>query len=194
LCQKPLLNASVFEALWELDKRLAEEAQRTGCPRDGGRLDRADYPRKPRGQAGLGRGYQRRFSFCCRERGCRQRVTPPSVRFLGRRVYLAAVVVLASVLRQGATPWRARRLKELCGVSAKTLRRWEQGWPEQVLEPGGELRTVARLAELVVPQGAAARSLLEAFYAEAEAPLCQVLLLRRSATPSRSETSAEDVD
>ncbi len=39
-------------------------------------------------------------------RSCRKRVTPPSVRFLGRKVYLHAVIILVAALRQGATPRR----------------------------------------------------------------------------------------
>ena len=37
-------------------------------------------------------------------------MTPPSVRFLGRKVYLGAVVILISAMRQGPTP---RRFLEL---------------------------------------------------------------------------------
>jgi hypothetical protein len=51
-------------------------------------------------------------------------VTPPSVRFLGRKVYLGAMVVLVSAMRHGATPPRAERLRELFGVSRRTLARW----------------------------------------------------------------------
>jgi hypothetical protein len=47
------------------------------------------------------------------EEGCRTRLTPVSVRFLGRRVYLGAIVLLACVLRQGPTPWRVARLHAL---------------------------------------------------------------------------------
>jgi hypothetical protein len=36
----------------------------------------------------------RRTSFCCHRDGCRERATPPSVVFLGRRVYAGAAVVL----------------------------------------------------------------------------------------------------
>jgi hypothetical protein len=42
--------------------------------------------------------FDRRFSLCCGREGCRRRATPPSVRFLGRRVYVGAVVIVASVL------------------------------------------------------------------------------------------------
>jgi len=55
-------------------------------------------------------------------------VTPPSVRFLGRRVYLGAIVVLACVLRQWPTPWRVARLGEVLGVSRDTLARWHRWW------------------------------------------------------------------
>ncbi|NLS97786.1 MAG: hypothetical protein GXX96_37065 [Planctomycetaceae bacterium] len=36
--------------------------------------------------------------------GCRKRTTPLSVRFLGRKVYLGAVVVLVAAMRQGPSP------------------------------------------------------------------------------------------
>jgi len=35
--------------------------------------------------------------FCCAVDGCRSRATPPSLRFLGRKVYLAAIVVLVAI-------------------------------------------------------------------------------------------------
>jgi len=53
---------------------------------------------RPGGEASV-----RRFSLCCGARAVRKRATPPSVRFLGRRVYLGAVVIVASMvaLRSG---------------------------------------------------------------------------------------------
>lgn len=78
--------------------------------------------------------YDWRFSYSCAARGCRKRQTPPSVRFLGRRVYLGAVVVLATALQQGATPWRASQLRKLLGVSARTLARWRTWWAEAFAE------------------------------------------------------------
>ncbi len=50
--------------------------------------------------------------------------------FLGRKVYPGAVVVLVSVLRQKPTAMRLSRLKELVGVSARTVRRWRRWWLE----------------------------------------------------------------
>lgn len=59
--------------------------------------------------------YRKRLSFCCARPGCRRRVTPPSVRFLGRRLYVAAVVVLVTAMAPGVTPKRAAYLGELAG-------------------------------------------------------------------------------
>ena len=82
-----------IEALVATDIRLAEETRQRGG-RCGGRLHCADYPRKGRGiPIQWEQQFSRRFSFCCAERECRKRRTPPSVRFLGRWVYVAVVVV-----------------------------------------------------------------------------------------------------
>ncbi len=50
------------------------------------------------------------------------------MRFLGRRVYLGAAVVLATAMQQGVTPARAQRLRELLGVDLRTLARWRAWW------------------------------------------------------------------
>jgi hypothetical protein len=123
-----MADARLYRVLQQIDEDLAETARAAGCS-CGGVLHRACYPRKPRGgPADLGEEFHRRFSFCCAEEGCRQRTTPPSTRFLGRKLYLGAVVVLATALRHGATPWRLRRLRELFGVSVRTLARWHGFW------------------------------------------------------------------
>jgi hypothetical protein len=124
-----LTDATLFDALLAIDQGLAATAQAGGCRHCAGRLDHADYPRKPRGgPATLSAAYEKRASFCCDEDDCRKRLTPASVRFLGRKVYLGAVVLLACVLRQGPTPWRVTRLHALLGVSARTLARWHRWW------------------------------------------------------------------
>ena len=51
-----------------------------------------------------------------------------SVRFLGRRVYLGAVVVLASAMRYGLTLKRVAQLTEWFGVPRQTLDRWRHWW------------------------------------------------------------------
>ena len=111
-----------------IDADLAARARAAGCPTCGGRLDAANYPRKPRGTDGLGDDYDLRASFCCAVDGCRRRRTPPSVRFLGRKVYLGAVVVLASALARGPTRTSVTKLSALLGISRRTLARWCRWW------------------------------------------------------------------
>jgi hypothetical protein len=129
LCHRLLIDARFCALQMKFDVDLAEQVREAGCPECGGRLDSARYPRKSRGATGaLPDEYSWRLSFCCSTRGCRRRNTPPSIRFLGRRVYLGAVVVLATAMQQGVTPTRARRLHEVFGVSLRTLARWREWW------------------------------------------------------------------
>jgi hypothetical protein len=73
------------------DADLAEAARAGRCALCGGALHSACYPRKPRGRpCRLGPEHDRRFSFCCAVDSCRSRATPPSLRFLGRKVHLAS--------------------------------------------------------------------------------------------------------
>jgi hypothetical protein len=59
-------DATLFDALTEIDRELAATAQAGGCRHCLGRLDHADYPRKPRGgPANLSAAYDTRLSFCC---------------------------------------------------------------------------------------------------------------------------------
>jgi len=97
-------------------------------------LHQGHYPRKPRGLAEAESQESRRHSFCCGREGCRKRHTPPSVRFLGRRVYVAVVVVLVSALRHGVSPERAELLRERLGIDRHTLERWRRWWLEDFVE------------------------------------------------------------
>ena len=128
MCQSLPLAEEFYEVLRQVDLNLAEEARTQGCPSCGDRLHRGDYDRKPRGGPDGLPAYVKRFSFCCRREGCRRRRTPPSVRFLGRRVYLATVVVLVAVLRHGCSPGRVAWLHRVLGVSRRTLGRWRTWW------------------------------------------------------------------
>jgi hypothetical protein len=117
--------------LLSIDQDLADRAREAGCS-CGGRLHCANYPRKPRGCPDkLPEEYHVRLSFCCDRDGCRKRETPPSVRFLGRKVYLGAIVVLLAAMQQGATPRRVRELSRLVGVDRTTIARWQIFWREQ---------------------------------------------------------------
>jgi hypothetical protein len=124
-------GATFYHVLERIDAELAETTRRAGCRVCEGVLHKAYYPRKPRGgPADLPASYGKRASYCCAIDGCRTRATPPSARFLGRRVYLGAVVVLASAMQHGVSAFRAKRLKELFGVSQQTLERWRTWWLE----------------------------------------------------------------
>ena len=91
-----LSNARVWSFLKRVDAAEAEAYREAGCPRCGGELHSARYPRKPHGLAADLGGDVRRFSFCCAV--CRRRVTPPSVRFFGRRFRVAPLFLLMSAL------------------------------------------------------------------------------------------------
>jgi hypothetical protein len=120
--------ASFWSFLLAVDEDLAEETRKEGCP-CGGRLHSANYQRKPRGTpAQLPQPQRLRLSFCCDRDGCRKRATPPSVRFLGRKVYLAAIVILVSAMRQGPTPRRVRELSQRFGADESTIARWQIFW------------------------------------------------------------------
>ena len=128
MCHEILRDARLYALLLKYDEDLAAEAQAAGCE-CGGVLHVSDFPRKPRGgPTDLGAEHDRRLSFCCDRDGCRGRVTPRSVRFLGRRVYLGAVVVLVSAMANGPTPRRVAKLVSLIGVSRRTLQRWRAWW------------------------------------------------------------------
>lgn len=160
--QKILQDSSFFLALLLFDRDLAERTRNKGCA-CGGRLHRAAYVRKPRGEPfGLPEGFCVRESFCCCREGCRRRVTPPSLRFLGRRVYLAATVVLVSAMIHGVTEKRATSMQELVGVSRRTLHRWRQWWRESFVQTEFWRATRARFSPPVEDQKLPA-SMLERF-------------------------------
>ena len=104
------------------------QARSAGCSFCGGRLDVANYPRRPRGTGDLREEDLVRHSFCCAVEGCRRRCTPPSVRFLGRKVYPGAVVVLATALQQGPSKKSVTKLSVLLGINRRTLVRWRRWW------------------------------------------------------------------
>ena len=145
-----LHDASFFELLYEIDKEIAAKVRAGNCRHCGGTLDSASYPRKARGGPDdLDEDCaSRRLSFCCRRKGCRRRATPPSVRFLGRRVYWGVIVVLQSAMQQGVTGFRARRLQRALGVDRQTVERWREWWLAKF--PGTRFWQVAR-ARFVPP-------------------------------------------
>jgi hypothetical protein len=128
VCHALLQSPNFFRLLLRIDEELASETHAAGCA-CGGVLHRANYPRKPRACLSEVRGdFESRFSFCCNR--CRRRTTSMSVRFLGRRVYLALAVVLGSARHAGQNP-AAARLSGTLNVPVLTLRRWRHWWQAQ---------------------------------------------------------------
>lgn len=122
------LGIEFFEGLCAIDLAIVAKAAEAGCEFCGGPLHRGDYPRKPRGGllAPIAESFERRFSLCCGREGCRKRATPPSMRFLGRRVYVGAAVIAASVLALAITTASAAR--RATGIPSRTVRRWLRWW------------------------------------------------------------------
>lgn len=181
LYQTILRDSSFFALLLQLDQDLAAEARAAGCA-CGGALHSARYPRKPRGGPdGLGAEHSVRLSFCCSVESCRKRVTPRSLRFLGRKVFFGVWVLLLPVLRDGPTRERLHRLEEVFFVSRRTLLRWRRFWREAV--PGSRFWE-ARRGRFAVPVVAQRLpgALLEAFTGAAD-PSERVLAVLRFVAP-----------
>jgi hypothetical protein len=124
VCHAVLQNPEFFLLLLRIDEELAGEARAAGC-HCGGVLHSACYPRKPRGcPSQVREHYCRRFSFCCAS--CDRRTTPRSVRFLGRRVYVAVMLMLVSPPNGVA----ASAVCEALSVPARTLSRWRSWWTQ----------------------------------------------------------------
>ncbi len=122
-------DAKWFAMLAEIDEISAERVKAAGCADCGGPLDRADYERKPRGDLGeAADAFTRRRSFCCRRDGCRHRATPPSVRFLGRKVYAAVIVVVASIVGRARALVGVGAPRQVEDVPVRTVRRWLDWW------------------------------------------------------------------
>lgn len=165
----PLLRDAKFWAfLHDIDVDLANDARRSGCAECGGVLHSARYRRKPRAPCDLGDGYDLRFSFCCCEEGCRRRRTPASVRFLGRKVYVAAVVIVATAMQHGATVRRVSELHALLGIGRRTLARWRTWWQAIFATRPAWRAQRGLLGSPAVSASSLPLSLLERFVGDAE--------------------------
>lgn len=124
-----LPDVKFFLTLVEFDEAIARQTRAAGCA-CGGKLHRADYPRKPRGiPVEAERAFCRRISFCCDREGCRARTTPLSIRFISRTVYVFAIVLLAAVAfcEQRAVDGARRAATTTArafDVPRRTLHRW----------------------------------------------------------------------
>lgn len=129
MCHTLLADSRFFDFLLSIDQQIATEVHSGGCPHCGGALHVSCYPRKPRGvRFPLSEALQMRLSFCCAEENCRRRCTPPSVRFLGRKVYLSVIVILATAMHHGLTSKRRKQLIEELDLWPQTLGRWRAWW------------------------------------------------------------------
>ena len=168
------LASEFFEGLMTIDTAIVERAAEEPCSDCGGPLYRGDYLRKPRGGllAIAAEAFSRRFSLCCGRDGCRHRATPPSVRFLGRRVYVGAVVVLASAIALAVAT--ASAIVRTTGVPARTTRRWLRWWRGPFTTSGPFVDLSARL----VPAPDRRRlpvSLLERLSGDGPVPIAKLL-------------------
>jgi hypothetical protein len=129
MCHAFISNSRFYQFLFHIDQEMADEIRLEGCAHCGGTLHVACYPRKPRGiRCALDETYETRLSFCCARDGCRRRCTPPSVRFLGRKVYLGVIVILVTALEHGLSTKRRKQLIEKLDLYPQTLARWRRWW------------------------------------------------------------------
>jgi hypothetical protein len=128
VCHADLSDPKFFLLLLRIDEELSRQSLTGGCEHCGAVLHRGNYPRKPRGCPQVVRAhFESRFSACCSN--CRRRTTPPSVRFLHRRSFLACWVALSAARVPGQHSAQAALCQSL-GVSRHTLARWRRWWSE----------------------------------------------------------------
>lgn len=174
-------DASFWNKLTEIDFGFLHEAIAKGCPLCGGPLHIANYQRKPRGiPDGVAEVFATRCSACCGH--CRKRLTPCSVRFLGRRVYAGAIVLLATMTAL------------VSGAARRTLKRWSTWWtqvlPETRLWLSLRARFVPAIPASALPAGLLQRLELPAGHQSERALVGALRLLM----PLTSHTAARTVD
>jgi len=149
--EKLLRDGRLYAFLEQVDKDFADQVQSRRCEHCGAVLHRGDYSRKPRG----GPSWDRRYSFCCSQDGCRKRTTPPSVRFLGRKVYAGMVVVLVSAMLHGPSDRRLQWLREELPIDRRTLKRWREWWTgifvQSAFWKAGRGRFARRMIDALMP-------------------------------------------
>ena len=124
------LGVELFAWLFDMDRQMARWVAGLGCRFCAGPLHQSNYRRKPRG-AKVGEAaeaFALRYSLCCGREGCRRRTLPPSLRFLGRRVYVEAVVLVATVV--SLLLGSPKAASNAMAVPVRTLKRWGAWWTE----------------------------------------------------------------
>lgn len=159
-------TTNFLRCLTVIDDQLAEQVHQRGCIHCGGPLHCGDYPRKPRGlPEGFEEAFSSRRSWCCGH--CRKRSTPPSVRFLGRKVYVGWLVFVAVI------QWLAGMLP--AAVPRRTLRRWSHWWRAVFVELPFWKMAVGQFVPPPPDTGQLPRSLVERFTGAVESQLQQAL-------------------
>ena len=132
----PLLTDARFHnSLFDLDRLIAEQIRQKQCRLCHGNLHQSHFLRKPRGvPEDTHPDYSIRFSYCCGTEGCRKRFTPPSMRFLSRKVYSSVVIILIFLLKPETDESRIEKINVLLGttLSIETLRRWRHFWIKEL--------------------------------------------------------------
>lgn len=119
--------ASWAALLIEIDRKIALAAQRAGCPWCRGRLDAGHYRRKVFGcELDEGSRLGVRWSWCCRRKGCRRRLTPPSVLFWGRLQFVAPLVL--ALLGEDPNSSAGQEMRFRIDCARSTWRRWRERW------------------------------------------------------------------
>ena len=131
-----------------------------------------------------------RLSLCCGREGCRRRATPPSVRFFGRRVYIGAAFILASIV--ALTLGTASAACRATGIPAKTTRRWGRWWRGAFPETDVFAELSARLVSAIVRARLPA-SLLERMPGPPETGLTLLLALLAPLTTASTPDGARFV-
>ncbi len=161
-CNMPWACLRFCLHLLTVDFELMEQCRRQRCPRCGAALCLACWPRKPGGlPAALSPLFEVRFGLCCCAQDCRCRVTPPSVRFAGRKQYVAPVYLWAclqltlgmlnpvlqqKISQRSAERWRAQANR----LSSTTLWSRIAGLLCANGQPNGS--ALARLDQLLTPE------------------------------------------
>ena len=125
-------KSKLYSLLHRIELNLVKQTIHARCPHCGGPLHHSNYMRKPRGgPEDLPEKLLVRYSLCCGRQGCRKRTLPPSVLFMGRRVYWANVILVVVTLRQ-STPCKYSKaaLMRHFGMERKTINRWLKWFQE----------------------------------------------------------------
>ena len=130
-----LTDTRFYNSLLDFDRLIAGQIREKGCPFCQGNLNQSHFLRKPRGvPKHTDPDYSVRFSFCCAEDGCRKRMTPPSMRFLSRKVYSSVILFLIFLFTSKSDEARMDKLNALLGttLSVESIRRWRHYWTKVV--------------------------------------------------------------